>query len=348
MNKILLKLIIFFIAFPLSIQAEVLPDAPFNVKIKAGRLETTVYWENPTDDDFIKTTLYYSTVPIENYFSFQAVDPFCDKIYEGNDESFIVRNLAPNLPYYFILFASYKGNEYSKAVVLMREADLEEEIVIEDKSNVDNKTGTANNNSNIQNSLAGATATIVNEVSFNEAEIVYNYNQKVEFSENSENRRLSLFIIVKSPHDLSDQDINAISYFIDQGTPTTIFLGSGERTGVLNSYLSVFNKLPRDILEWQDVIKIANGRWPNQRNLEAEEKAAAETFSSIYQREADTNNAFDNAAITVIAYGLRSANRNMESEAAAIKIYESIFNKAPQEAYEWDMVRAIAYSGATR
>ncbi len=60
------------------------------------------------------------------------------------------------------------------------------------------------------------------------------------------------------------------------------------------------------------------------------------------------NNPNDNAAVTVIAYGLRPGNRNMESETKAIDIYRSIFNKAPVEANDWDLVRAIAYSGATR
>jgi hypothetical protein len=154
--------------------------------------------------------------------------------------------------------------------------------------------------------------------------------------------------MVKSPHDLKEQDKNAISYFIDQGTPTTIILGAGERTGVLNSYLSVFDKLPRNTLEWQDVIKIANGRWPDEKNLESEKLASDTFFSAIYKRNPDMNNPNDNAAVTVIAYGLRPGNRNMESEKNAINIYTSIFKKAPVEANDWDLIRAIAYSGAVR
>jgi hypothetical protein len=56
----------------------------------------------------------------------------------------------------------------------------------------------------------------------------------------------------------------------------------------------------------------------------------------------------DNAAVTVMAYGLRSARRNMNSEKSAIFIYKRIFKKAPTEAVDWDAVRAIAYSGAKR
>ena len=156
------------------------------------------------------------------------------------------------------------------------------------------------------------------------------------------------FISTKSPHSLNEQDKFAIAYYIHEGTQTTKILGAGERTGVLNSYLSVFDKLPRTEEEWQDVIKIANGRWPNERNLSQEKQTEDTTFASIYQRTPDMSNPHDNAAVTVITYGLRPADRNMDSEKAAIKIYRGIFGKDPVEAVDWDIVRAIAYSGAIR
>ena len=159
---------------------------------------------------------------------------------------------------------------------------------------------------------------------------------------------MALFIIVKSPHSLNENDKNAISYFIHEGTPTTIVLGTGERTGVLNSYLSAFDKLPRSVLEWQDIIKIANGRWPTEKSLESEEKASSQYFSAIYERKPNMSDPNDNAAVTVIAYGLRPASRNLESEKNAIDIYRAIFGKSPTEAVDWDLVRAIAYSGAVR
>ena len=82
--------------------------------------------------------------------------------------------------------------------------------------------------------------------------------------------------------------------------------------------------------------------------LNAEKKAADISFSTIYKRSPNMDNPNDNAAVTVIAYGLRPANRDMENEKKAIKIYKSIFKKAPTKANDWDLVRAIAYSGAVR
>ena len=60
------------------------------------------------------------------------------------------------------------------------------------------------------------------------------------------------------------------------------------------------------------------------------------------------NDPHDNAAVTVMAYGLRPANRNLNSEKAAIFTFKYIYKKSPATAEEWDVVRAIAYSGAKR
>jgi hypothetical protein len=301
--------------------------SPTGAAVERSGDKATVTWQNPADPAFTQTVLFRSPIPIENYFSYEAVNGLCDKIYEGRENKFQDSGLAVNLPYYYILFAQDKIGSSSRAVVL---------------------TAKVNSKDVKKSPLAGAPSETVNEVSYNEAGIVFNYNRSIESEMDDTSKRLSLFIIVRSPHDLSTQDKNAISFFIHEGTQTTILLGTGERAGVLNSYLSVFNKLPNDILEWQDIIKIANGRWPDERNVSSEEQAANTYFSAIYARKPDMNDANDNAAVTVIAYGLRPAARNLESEKNAINIFRSIFDRSPANATDWDLVRAIAYSGATR
>ena len=74
---------------------------------------------------------------------------------------------------------------------------------------------------------------------------------------------------------------NTITNFVTYGTPATKILGGGERAGVVNSYLSAFGKLPTTIEEWNDVIKIANGRWPSARS-EAKEAKAKTSVKNIY------------------------------------------------------------------
>ncbi len=146
---------------------------------------------------------------------------------------------------------------------------------------------------------------------------------------------------------LKQSSIYALTNFITYGTKSTLILGAGERAGVVNSYKAAFGKLPQTEEEWQDVIKIANGRWPSERSEQAEERAKQE-FRKVYLREPDMNNPYDNAAVTIIAYGLRPSDRNLDSEKAAIRIFKAIYKYNPSNAVDWDIVRAIAYSGAIR
>lgn len=138
-----------------------------------------------------------------------------------------------------------------------------------------------------------------------------------------------------------------ITDFVTYGTPTTQVLGAGERGGVVNSFKEAFGKLPATEADWQDVVKIGNGRWPSQMSSTRETKAEA-SFKAIYKRAPVRTNAKDDAAVVVMAYGLRPSNRNLGSEAAAAKTFKAVYGKNATTATDWDTVRAIAYSGAKR
>ncbi|MFH0853943.1 MAG: hypothetical protein V1891_00400 [bacterium] len=140
---------------------------------------------------------------------------------------------------------------------------------------------------------------------------------------------------------------NAMTNFIAYGTPTTKVLGAGERAGVLNSFKKSYNKLPQTEIDWQDAIKVANGRFPSQQSI-AQEKEALKVFGKIYKKMPDFKNANDEAALKIMAYGIRPVLRNTNSEKAAIKSFESIYKRKPATTEEWDITRAIAYSGAKR
>lgn len=140
---------------------------------------------------------------------------------------------------------------------------------------------------------------------------------------------------------------HALINFITYGTPTTQRLGAGERAGVLNSFRAAFGRVPATTTDWQDALKIANGRWPNERDETTESNATA-AFQTIYRRAPNRTNPHDDAAVMVIAYGLRPTDRNMASEQAAIRIFRAIYGYDPASPTAWDIVRAIAYSGARR
>jgi hypothetical protein len=144
----------------------------------------------------------------------------------------------------------------------------------------------------------------------------------------------------------SEQKMN-INDFIYYGTASTQRLGAGERAGVINSYYQAYGRLPNSEAEWSDVLKIASGRWPSERSATAEAQAKLE-FKKVYARNAVMTNNIDENAIMVIAYGLLPLNRNLNSEKVAIKTFRWVYGHDPVNALAWNIVRAIAYSGAKR
>jgi hypothetical protein len=135
--------------------------------------------------------------------------------------------------------------------------------------------------------------------------------------------------------------------FIAYGTDTTKILGSGERAGIVNSYESAYGRLPKFETDWSDIIKLANGRWPSQTNKAAEERAII-NFRKVYLRNPGVVDSNAHTAIIMMAYGLRPAKRNFDSEKIAIRIFRAIYGYTPSTTMAWDVVRAIAYSGAKR
>jgi hypothetical protein len=139
---------------------------------------------------------------------------------------------------------------------------------------------------------------------------------------------------------------NFVAYGADENTKK---LGEGVRAAVINSYEKAYGQLPQDEDDLEDVLRIANGRFPNERNVAADE-LARKHFKKVYLREPIVGNANDEAALTIIAYGLRqkAENRNLYSERVAIKTFNKIYKYLPKTADDWDVVQAIAYSGAKR
>lgn len=135
--------------------------------------------------------------------------------------------------------------------------------------------------------------------------------------------------------------------FIADGTETTQHLGAGQRAAAINSYKAAFGTYPDKAAAWEDLIKIANGRFPSKTNKTIEQRAER-SFQSIYKRAPNRKNQNDDAAVVVMAYGLQQPARNLKSEATAQQTYQRIFKRAPKGAFAWQAVWSIAYSGAKR
>jgi hypothetical protein len=156
--------------------------------------------------------------------------------------------------------------------------------------------------------------------------------------------------LIKGVPQIPQATLDAINNFITYGVDqNTVKLGAGQRAAVVNSFKSAFDRLPTTQTDITDVVKIANGRWPGQTSPTAIADAKVD-FKKVYLRDADMNNANDNAAITIMAYGLQqqAQNRNLNSERAGIKTFKYVYGRLPSSAQDWNVVMAITYSGATR
>lgn len=169
----------------------------------------------------------------------------------------------------------------------------------------------------------------------------------VMMPENNE-RDVALFHKVYNPDlGVNDTKLARLAYFISSDGDCSKHLGAGERAGVVDSFKSAFNRLPLSYDDWLDVLKIGNGQWPNLRS-EIAESRAMDSFKSIYNRDANMENDNDNTAVNIMAYGIRPKPRAIEKETIATEIFFKIKGYNPTSALEWDIARAIGYSGATR
>lgn len=194
--------------------------------------------------------------------------------------------------------------------------------------------------------LYGVDSNTVEIVSADEASKVLACNAGITLS--TENEKVYNKIIGTYASELNDSAKQSIKCFIQNGTQTTKRLGAGERGGVLNSFAAVFSKMPSSAIDWQDIIKIANGRWPGQKNAAYEEQMKTGPFVKVYKRNPDMKKASDSSAIVIMTYGLLPVKRNMNSEKASILTFKAIYGYSPTSALDWNISRAIAYSGATR
>jgi hypothetical protein len=241
-------------------------------------------------------------------------------------------NLEPNSIYHFKIH-SFVGSEEEEVSRVHRFKTLSDQPTDKPDYQIYNIRESANFLSQGKSDeILSELKQLRNRVKEQEVEIKYlkNLNQDLKKVSNNMKTALNEFI----------------TYGVDENT---LKLGEGERAAVIHSYKQAYDKLPDTEEELEDAIKIANGRFPTITNQGAEDRAKEE-FKKIYKRRADLNNERDRNAITVMAYGLRqkAENRNLNSEKRGIEIFQSIYNKHPQNTQDWNIMQAITYSGASR
>ena len=138
----------------------------------------------------------------------------------------------------------------------------------------------------------------------------------------------------------------AIRNYVTYGTLTTKRLGAGERAGTVASFKTAYGRLPADICDWQNVLRLANTKLPQTRV--SRDLAAINTFKNVYGRNPNFGSLIDAVAQSLVGYGVRPQVRDMNAERLATSAFRKTFGKTPSTTDEWDTNRAMAYSGVTQ
>ncbi len=136
--------------------------------------------------------------------------------------------------------------------------------------------------------------------------------------------------------------------FVENGTEETERLGKGTRRGCLNSYVSAFGRMPDSESELADLVRICSGILPAERNKGSERYHQLRTYQLLYGKSAKVVSGSKEEKFVLIAtYGLRPSTeeRDLKKEAAATRAYTKKARKSKLNSDDWDIVRAIAYSG---
>jgi hypothetical protein len=318
------------------------PGIVTNLYASSSEKEIKLFWINPSDSDFVGVKIYRKIGSALTGYT----DPLASVVYQGNASSFAdVYNFERGQTYYYSIYSYDAKPNYSSARTTSVRFEFNGIILETESTQPSGDTATTNPDSDVVTSLIGAGSAVVERVTTKEAKQLVEESTYVELTEAE--KKIYTKIVALATRTLTSVDKYAIAWFIHVGTPTTRILGAGERGGSVASFHSAFGRLPANQLDWQDVLKIANGRWTTQKSVTAE-NAAKVQFKKIYGRDPKMSNQNDNAAVTVMAYGLRPALRNTNSEKVAIKAFKYYYNVYPTSARDWDIVRAIAYSGAKR
>lgn len=124
-------------------------------------------------------------------------------------------------------------------------------------------------------------------------------------------------------------------------------MGAGERAALVNSFKDNYQRQPQSDQDWVDILSIAAGNFPMQRSLDSE-RAALVYFQQIYARNPVFATAADERAIWIISYGIRAEKRDLAKERAGITGFRNVYKRDPSSAKDWDVVRAIGYSGVNK
>jgi len=170
-------------------------------------------------------------------------------------------------------------------------------------------------------------------------------NLGIARNESLESRLNSILVPRIASNETPADVLASIRNFVDYGTQSTLRLGAGERAGSVASFKAAYGYLPVDACDWQNVIRLADTKMPKRRV--ARDLAAYEKFKSAYKRAPRIGTLADTIAQSLSGYGIRPQTRDMDAERWAVGAFSGLFGHRPSSTDDWDLNRALAYSGVT-
>lgn len=152
---------------------------------------------------------------------------------------------------------------------------------------------------------------------------------------------------IKGAEKLSINQLYAINNFVVYGTVSTKKMSREDRIKAVSSYQEAYNRWPVSSGHWTDVVALASGRTPAEKNIKREAKVKAE-FKKIYKRNANLKNRADLSAVNLMAYGIKPQERNAAAEAQAAKVFRQVYRRNPKSLADDFIINAVSYSGAKR
>jgi len=163
-----------------------------------------------------------------------------------------------------------------------------------------------------------------------------------------EQAKVDIVSRIKSEAELIFSQTDPLNFYLNTGTESTLGLGAGERGASVSSFKEAFSRNPASSADWNDVLSIANGRWPIGVVKSVEARAYV-NFRIVYGRSANMKNSTDVNALKMMGYGvMHKGPRDLTKERFAIARFIRTFGINPTIARHWNIIRAIAYSGVIR
>ncbi|MBT7929169.1 carboxypeptidase regulatory-like domain-containing protein, partial [Candidatus Peregrinibacteria bacterium] len=161
----------------------------------------------------------------------------------------------------------------------------------------------------------------------------------------SEMAAIAKYVSIKKVLPATNQEWYVIDFIAYGSTAKVRAISQRERFGLLKDFMAIYDRLPQNSKDWENMANIAAGTTPSR--VLSREAAAIKEFVKVFKRAIDFSQDGDEAFVHQLAYNLRPQTRSLGAERSAIAKFLKVYKKDPNTSYTWAVMRAIAYSGVS-